>query len=47
VVASRNWGFTPYSRDDYVQWRKEGRLVNCGVHAQVGGMGCCGCWCLV
>ena len=36
VVASRNWGFTPYSRDDYVQWKKEGRLVNCGVHAQVG-----------
>lgn len=35
VVASRNWGFTPYSRDDYVQWKKEGRLVNCGVHAQV------------
>lgn len=40
VVASRNWGFTPYSRDDYVQWRKEGRLVNCGVHAQVRGGGC-------
>lgn len=35
VVASRNWGFTPYSRDDYMQWKKEGRLVNCGVHAQV------------
>ena len=40
VVASRNWGFTPYSRDDYVAWRKEGRLVNCGVHAQL--LGCRG-----
>jgi large subunit ribosomal protein L10e len=34
-VTSRNWGFTPYSRDDFVQWRKEGRLVNSGVHATV------------
>jgi len=40
VVASRNWGFTPYSRDDYMQWKKEGRLVNCGVHAQL--LGCRG-----
>lgn len=32
IVASRNWGFTPYSRDDYVQWKKEGRLVSQGVH---------------
>lgn len=39
VVASRNWGFTPYSRDDYLQWKREGRLVNCGVHAQVGAAG--------
>ena len=36
VVASRNWGFTQYARDDFVQWKREGRLVNCGVHAQVG-----------
>lgn len=28
-------GFTQYSREDYIQWKKEGRLVNCGVHAQV------------
>eukprot|EP00878_Enallax_costatus_P002447 GHUV01002625.1.p1 GENE.GHUV01002625.1~~GHUV01002625.1.p1 ORF type:complete len:240 (+),score=45.71 GHUV01002625.1:31-720(+) len=40
VVASRNWGFTQYARDDYVQWKKEGRLVNCGVHAQL--LGCRG-----
>jgi hypothetical protein len=36
IVTSRNWGFTPYARDDYVQWKKEGRLVNSGVHATVG-----------
>jgi hypothetical protein len=35
IVTSRNWGFTPYSRDDYVQWKREGRLVNSGVHATV------------
>jgi ribosomal protein L16/L10AE len=35
IVTSRNWGFTPYLREDYVQWKKEGRLVNVGVHAQV------------
>jgi hypothetical protein len=43
VVASRNWGFTPYSRDDYLQWKREGRLVNCGVHAQVGDNGIMAC----
>jgi predicted phage tail protein len=30
-------GFTPYVRDDYKQWKKEGRLLNMGVHAQVCG----------
>jgi large subunit ribosomal protein L10e len=40
IVASRNWGFTPYVRDDYKQWKKEGRLVNMGVHAQL--LGCRG-----
>jgi hypothetical protein len=39
IVTSRNWGFTPYARDDYVQWKKEGRLVNSGVHATVGLFG--------
>jgi hypothetical protein len=37
IVTSRNWGFTPYARDDYVQWKKEGRLVNSGVHATLVG----------
>ena len=35
IIASRNWGFTPYVRDDFVQWRKEGRLQNDGVHARL------------
>ena len=29
-------GFTKFSRDDYIQWKKEGRLVNDGVNAKVG-----------
>lgn len=35
IVESRNWGFTPFNREDYVEWKQEGRVVNCGVHAQV------------
>jgi hypothetical protein len=35
IIESRNWGFTSFSRDDYVEWKKEGRIVNCGVHAEV------------
>ena len=35
IVVSRNWGFTAYSREDYVQWKREGRLVKDGVNAKV------------
>ena len=28
-------GFTGFSRDDYIAWKKEGRLVNDGVNAKV------------
>lgn len=35
IVVSRNWGFTAYSRDDYVQWKREGRIVKDGVNAKV------------
>lgn len=35
IVASRNWGFTNISRDDYVGWKREGRLVNDGVNAKL------------
>ena len=33
-------GFTRFSRDDYIQWKKEGRLVNDGVNAKVGHWVC-------
>lgn len=35
IVVSRNWGFTKYGRDDYVLWKREGRLVNDGNNAKV------------
>lgn len=35
IVVSRNWGFTKYARDDYVQWKKEGRLIHDGVNAKL------------
>lgn len=37
VVASRNWGFTPFPRDDFLQYRREGRLVNDGVVVKLLG----------
>jgi large subunit ribosomal protein L10e len=37
VVASRNWGFTPFLREDYVQYKREGRLVNDGVVVKLLG----------
>lgn len=37
VVVSRNWGFTEFSREDYLQYKKEGRLVNQGVHVELLG----------
>eukprot|EP00877_Chromochloris_zofingiensis_P001541 jgi/Chrzof1/11388/Cz05g34280.t1 len=40
IVASRNWGFTSMVREDFMAWRREGRLVNSGVHAQL--LGCRG-----
>jgi hypothetical protein len=36
AVSDASRGFTPFVREDYKQWKKEGRLVNAGVHAQVG-----------
>jgi hypothetical protein len=35
IVESRNWGFTAFNREDYIQWKQEGRMLNCGVHARV------------
>ena len=37
IVVSRNWGFTAFARDDYVQWKKEGRIISHGVHAELLG----------
>lgn len=37
IVVSRNWGFTSYAREDYVQWRREGRLLPNGVNAVLIG----------
>jgi hypothetical protein len=36
VIVSRKWGFTAHDRQDYVQWKKEGRLVDDGSNAKVG-----------
>ena len=37
VVVSRNWGFTDFSREDYLTYKKEGRFINDGVHVQLLG----------
>ena len=35
VVVSRNWGFTDFSREDFLAYKKEGRFINDGVHVQL------------
>lgn len=35
IVVSRNWGFTNFIREDYVAWKREGRIVNDGSNARV------------
>jgi hypothetical protein len=35
VIVSRKWGFTAHDRQDFVQWKKEGRLVDDGSSAKV------------
>ena len=37
IVASRNWGFTAYSREDYLKWKAAGRIVPDGVNARLTG----------
>uniref|UniRef100_A0A6U1FNY5 Uncharacterized protein n=2 Tax=Eukaryota TaxID=2759 RepID=A0A6U1FNY5_9CHLO len=37
VIVSRNWGFTNFVREDYIQWKREGRLINDGVNARILG----------
>ena len=40
IVASRNWGFTKWTRTDYQAWKAEGRFVADGVGVQL--LGCRG-----
>lgn len=35
IIESNNWGFTKFHSQDYIDWKKQGRIVNCGVHAEV------------
>jgi large subunit ribosomal protein L10e len=35
IIVSRNWGFTPYAREDFIAWKQEGRLINSGVHVKL------------
>jgi large subunit ribosomal protein L10e len=35
IIVSRNWGFTNFSREDYVLYKKEGRLYSDGVTAKL------------
>jgi len=37
IIVSKKWGFTSYSRNDYAEWKKEGRLQNDGVNAKLLG----------
>ena len=34
IIVSKNWGFTPLRRDDYVQMRKEGKVKIDGAYVQ-------------
>ncbi|PYH96061.1 60S ribosomal protein L10 [Aspergillus ellipticus CBS 707.79] len=34
IVVSKNWGFTPVRREDYVQLRQEGKLKQDGAYVQ-------------
>lgn len=35
VIASNQWGFTKHKREDFQQWRKEGRLIPDGSNAKL------------
>lgn len=34
IIVSKNWGFTPLKRDDYVEKRKEGKIRIDGAYVQ-------------
>ncbi len=35
VVVSRNWGFTQFSREEYLHLKQAGRLLDDGIHVQL------------
>lgn len=35
IITSNKWGFTAFARDDFLQYRAEGRLQNDGVHCNL------------
>ena len=35
IVASRNWGFTKFSREDYAAWKAAGRLAPDGITSRI------------
>ncbi|XP_076952327.1 large ribosomal subunit protein uL16-like [Bidens hawaiensis] len=37
IIVSRKWGFTKFTREDYVRWKKENRIVPDGVNAKLLG----------
>ncbi|KAK3230500.1 hypothetical protein Dsin_002381 [Dipteronia sinensis] len=40
IIVSRKWGFTKFSRADYVRWKQENRIMPDGVNAKL--LGCHG-----
>nr|CAD1839893.1 unnamed protein product [Ananas comosus var. bracteatus] len=40
IIVSRKWGFTKFSRTDYLKWKSENRIVPDGVNAKL--LGCHG-----
>ena len=34
IIVSKNWGFTPFRRDEYVEKRKEGKVKIDGAYVQ-------------
>ena len=35
IVVSRQWGFTKFSREDYLAWKAQGRICPDGVNAKL------------
>ena len=33
IIVSNKWGFTDFTKDEYLRYRQEGRLIDRGAHA--------------